>query len=446
MKLLHKLVVVSTALCGFPSLLYFKNDNINRSRNERYVWFKDFTPELPPLSIQKTYDTPKENSHSHFQKLPNQVEYQVLSTTNKTLYRIDPSVLAKARVIYNFRQSIRTDLKGFDIDWQKSHIPEFGGKPIRNIIISTWRSGSTFFAELVSSHPGTLLIFEPFMHLESERIRTRGEIPNAIKMSKSIFDCQFNYTEWTRNSGDFIFGMISRSDKMKPFCANVPDGCRDPRFISKLCKAFPIQLIKFVRFRLKDAEELLSDEKYDTRLAYLVRDPRGTMKSRNNGSNYWCDHHPDCSDERRLCADLVDEFADAKILREKYPTRFKVLRYEDVSLNVELAAKTMLPFFRLSYHSKVKHFVTLHSRITRKDEFGTYRNSKKTVFSWLNYFLNDVTRLDRIQNYCKEAMDLWGYKPLDINQFKAEGENYQGNYTLKELVLDRPPWEDMNLS
>ncbi|OXA57601.1 hypothetical protein Fcan01_06433 [Folsomia candida] len=120
MKLLHKLVVVSTALCGFPSLLYFKNDNINRSRNERYVWFKDFTPELPPLSIQKTYDTPKENSHSHFQKLPNQVEYQVLSTTNKTLYRIDPSVLAKARVIYNFRQSIRTDLKGFDIDWQKS--------------------------------------------------------------------------------------------------------------------------------------------------------------------------------------------------------------------------------------------------------------------------------------------------------------------------------------
>ncbi|XP_021953607.2 carbohydrate sulfotransferase 6-like [Folsomia candida] len=313
MKILHKLVVVTTALFGFPSLLYFKNDKSNQSRNERYVWQRD-SKVLPPLSIPQTYDMPEENLH-----IQNQVEYQASPPRNKSIYRIKPSDLLKARVIYNLRQSMRTDLQGFNISWQKDHIPDFGGKPIRNIIVSTWRSGSTFLAELVSSHPGTLLIFEPFMYMESERIRTKAEVSNGITMSKSSFNCYFNYTEWTGNGGNFISGMISRSDKMKPFCTIVPDGCRDPEFISKVCTFFPIQLVKFVRFRLKDAEELLSDEEYDTRLIYLVRDPRGTMKSRNNGSNYWCDQHPDCSDERRLCSDLVDEFADAKKFKGKIP-------------------------------------------------------------------------------------------------------------------------------
>ncbi|OXA40688.1 Carbohydrate sulfotransferase 4 [Folsomia candida] len=277
MKILHKLVVVTTALFGVPSLLYFKNDKSNQSRNERYVWQRD-SKVLPPLYIRQTYDMPEENLH--IQNLPNQSRMVVV----------------------------------------------------------------------------TLNLFRKSAH------------------------------------------------------------------------SFPSN----------------SSNLYDTRLIYLVRDPRGTMKSRNNGSNYWCDHHPDCSDERRLCSDLVDEFADAKTLREKYPKRFKVLRYEDVSLNVPLAAKTILPFFRLSYHSKVKQFAMLHSRLTRKGEFGTYRNSKKVAFSWFNFYRNNVTRLDRIQNSCEEAMDLWGYKPLDINRLEVDDDGYQGNYTLKGLVLDQPPWEDMN--
>ena len=42
---------------------------------------------------------------------------------------------------------------------------ERGGKPIRTLIVSTWRSGSSFLGEILRSHPGTYYMMEPLIHL-----------------------------------------------------------------------------------------------------------------------------------------------------------------------------------------------------------------------------------------------------------------------------------------
>jgi len=60
--------------------------------------------------------------------------------------------------------------------------------------------------------------------------------------------------------------------------------------------------------------------RFNIRLLLLIRDPRGTIQSRNHRD--WCPEDPDCYDPSRLCADMVDDFNFAEKLREQYPDRF----------------------------------------------------------------------------------------------------------------------------
>ena len=45
-----------------------------------------------------------------------------------------------------------------------------GGEPLRILVVSTWRSGSSFFGDLLQSHPGTLYVYEPLKHLSESRV------------------------------------------------------------------------------------------------------------------------------------------------------------------------------------------------------------------------------------------------------------------------------------
>jgi len=53
-------------------------------------------------------------------------------------------------------------------DWIRNldeFILEKGGEPIRNIVFTSWRSGSTFLGDLLNAHPGTFYHYEPLLPL-----------------------------------------------------------------------------------------------------------------------------------------------------------------------------------------------------------------------------------------------------------------------------------------
>jgi len=52
----------------------------------------------------------------------------------------------------------------------------------------------------------------------------------------------------------------------------------------------------------------------------LVRDPRGTIQSRQHRT--WCPGNPDCDDPRLLCQDLEDDFETAEKFRKIYKGKF----------------------------------------------------------------------------------------------------------------------------
>ncbi|KAA0190286.1 hypothetical protein HAZT_HAZT011347 [Hyalella azteca] len=51
-------------------------------------------------------------------------------------------------------------------------VPEMGGRPALNWVVTTWRSGSTFVGDLLTAHPGTFYHYEPLMDFDIQQITT----------------------------------------------------------------------------------------------------------------------------------------------------------------------------------------------------------------------------------------------------------------------------------
>ena len=44
------------------------------------------------------------------------------------------------------------------------HLLTSGGQPVRAMVVTTWRSGSTFLGDILLSHPSTYYHYEPLLH------------------------------------------------------------------------------------------------------------------------------------------------------------------------------------------------------------------------------------------------------------------------------------------
>jgi hypothetical protein len=57
--------------------------------------------------------------------------------------------------------------------------------------VTTWRSGSTFLAELLSSYPATFYHYEPFTGHGIHRLRDDNETELAADMIKTLLNCSY---------------------------------------------------------------------------------------------------------------------------------------------------------------------------------------------------------------------------------------------------------------
>jgi hypothetical protein len=66
------------------------------------------------------------------------------------------------------------------------------GTPVRSLIITTWRSGSTFLGDVLNSHPGNYYHYEPLLDYDIVQIRGEPLASGAIKNLRHLLNC--NYT------------------------------------------------------------------------------------------------------------------------------------------------------------------------------------------------------------------------------------------------------------
>ena len=93
------------------------------------------------------------------------------------------------------RGVLAEDLAGFEAingEAMKHYLMEEGGQPVRAMVTTTWRSGSTFLGDIMTAHPGTFYHYEPLLHYDIVQARSGALAEDAVRTLKSLMKC--NYT------------------------------------------------------------------------------------------------------------------------------------------------------------------------------------------------------------------------------------------------------------
>ncbi|XP_059093759.1 carbohydrate sulfotransferase 1-like [Tigriopus californicus] len=321
------------------------------------------------------------------------------------------------------------------------------------LIATTWRSGSSFTGDIFRHYPGTYYSFEP-LHYTFQHASNLEDYEPAIRLLKSLFKCQYDSTNLgylkhvSLGKNHFLF---DENFRVWQVCQRLLPGkaaCFMPRLYQAVCPLFPIRLIKTVRLRVEYTAELLADpELPNLKVIVLIRDPRGTMNSRS--SMDWClkDH---CANVTKVCDDLDRDLASAYDLRDKYPGRVYLIRYEDLSVDPYENVDKIFEFLDLPQNSVVDNFIKTHTKTSRiakvmpkgqsgskisVNPYGTYRDSKTTAFAWRKKM--DINYIHHIQTNCKAPMDKAGYHLIETSEQRDDPDFPVISKTAEEVW----PWE-----
>lgn len=287
-----------------------------------------------------------------------------------------------------------------------SYYRVLGSYQKRILIISTWRSGSSFLGEIFESLPGTFYYYEPLHSLGTRKLRDHDDL-SMVYMLNDLLHCKMDqagpYIKELRKT-KFLLELNHRLNE------KCPGGhCLTPRFLSKLCLSFQNIVAKVVRLNLNSADILLSmDEKLQ--VIFLIRDPRGIMHSRNHPDIIrFCKPHSDCGSSRFLCNEMEKEFHESQILSKKYPGRFHLVKFEEfITSDIQMNVKKIFLGIGLPFHGEVGKFIADHTSYkVSDDDRNTYRNSIDVPFAWrMKMSQSEQKRVNRI---CRKALRLWNY-------------------------------------
>lgn len=271
----------------------------------------------------------------------------------------------------------------------------------RTVIFSSWRSGSTFIGDIFNTLPGNYYHYEPFNYRSVTQVKT-DEV--AMAHVKDLLRCNYGTKTTLRHMN--VSGHWHYNTNLAIYC-NDKQGvlCRNVAFREAFCHIFPTQNMKLVRARVTVAEAILDDPELNVNVVLQVRDPRAVHLSRKTLGG--CNWNADCYSMQHYCNYLVQDYNVAKPLLEKYPKRFKVLRFEDLALNPMEKTKEMFDQFGIEFGDRIQKFLEVHTRAKKGGKFSTFRDSREVVSRWMNQM--NMTEVEQVQSVCLEAMKLWGY-------------------------------------
>ena len=185
------------------------------------------------------------------------------------------------------------------------------------------------------------------------------------------------------------------------------DICSEPNFLQQACARFTTIMAKIVRLRLMPVKKLLDDPQFKKmKVVYLIRDPRGTLNSREK--SFGCTNR-DCIDPKQLCQDLSDDIDAFDLLNAQYPDRLLFVKYESLTSTPVPAYRKIFKFAELSIPPFIIKSIRDHTSENNADAFSTYRK-KEDVDRWKTTL--NKTRLQRIETACRSLLNRLDYPIL----------------------------------
>lgn len=280
----------------------------------------------------------------------------------------------------------------------------------RLLIISTWRSGSSFVGNVFASLPETFYYYEPLGNIGDRKLQQNESNP-FLNILLDLLHCDFKSAEpFLAALKDQVFP-LENSHALRNHCFG--EQCYNPRFLENLCHLYQNVVAKVVRLELKYADWLLKADK-ELQVVYLIRDPRAIVNSRKHPDIIGCcSITPDCS-TKVLCGDMKRAYRVSEILRHKYRKRFHVQRFEDLmSGDIERNYRKLFQKVGMKFGDDVRKYVREHtnSYASAPSALGyagsMHRVTKEVLFAWRKTMsTQDQIEVNKI---CLPALKLWNY-------------------------------------
>ncbi|XP_072286385.1 carbohydrate sulfotransferase 4-like isoform X2 [Pyxicephalus adspersus] len=316
-------------------------------------------------------------------------------------------------------------------------------KPVHVLVVSSWRSGSSFVGQIFNHHNDVFYLFEPG---HSIWMKFWGESSELLHfplrdLLRSLFTCDVSpLQQYLPNGGKYFselgFFAESRALCSQPACtAFMPSEgydrlkcyhrCKNTLLdkMAEACKKYSHIVMKTVRvLDLSVLLPLFRDPALDLRILHLVRDPRGIALSRKYfdltiENNILLRKHENKNNTMsrvlgKICKAQVEINNVAKAA-EVLKGRYMAIRHEDLSNEPLKSIQKIYNFAGLHLTQDLEQWVynITHVEVEGKYGFMTFsRKSSMVVQKWrtnLNYNF-----VQEIQDHCKEAMNLFGYRPV----------------------------------
>ncbi|RWS22812.1 carbohydrate sulfotransferase 3-like protein, partial [Leptotrombidium deliense] len=183
---------------------------------------------------------------------------------------------------------------------------------VRVILVTYFRSGSSFLGDLLQQKHLSFYSFEPLRYIIQGSRIPKSRVTESLNVVDKILNCEFNkiqnYVSQTKKI-DYFKGKV-----YKDFCGDRPV---NTKLLTAVCKRCKMNVIKLTRLNFTDAATYLKNTKYsNVKLVHLVRDPRAIYNSRKSFA--WC-RKTDCIDVKHLCAEMLDDFKASQNLMQQFP-------------------------------------------------------------------------------------------------------------------------------
>lgn len=216
------------------------------------------------------YDDYKKETSSPFKFNKNKNYYYAVSdqqqqqqpfTTQNLTVTIDDVLNYQRQLITEEMQNYEYPNGKFGVDAKSLQelMPEQGGTPMRSVVISSWRSGSTFLGDVLNALPGNYYHYEPLLTYDIIKIRGAPYDKPSVKSLKKLMKCNYTGLDDYLDFGKTHNYLFSHNTRLWSQCHLFPQFCYQPKFLEPFCKLFPLQSMKVVRLRMRVAANLLRD-------------------------------------------------------------------------------------------------------------------------------------------------------------------------------------------
>ncbi|XP_064579267.1 carbohydrate sulfotransferase 4-like isoform X1 [Zonotrichia leucophrys gambelii] len=323
--------------------------------------------------------------------------------------------------------------------------------PVHILILSSWRSGSSFTGQIFSQHPSVFYLMEPAWHVWVKMYQSSAKVLHmAVRdLVRSVFLCDMSvfdaYMSSQKKKSDLFQWETSRALCSPPACDSfsrsdiiTADNCKTIcgkypfSKVEEACKTYSHVAIKEVRFfDLKVLYPLLTDPSLNLKIIHLVRDPRAVFRSRENtvqelkhdsnivvGFQKAKGEMGPYNTMQVICKSHVEIYkAGSQAAPSFLKDRYLLVRYEDIVRDPLARAAEMYRFAELHFTPELQKWVhnITHGKGdgARAFDIGS-RDALRVSQAWRNAL--PFQKIEKVQNVCKDAMDLLGYRLVQTEE------------------------------